>query len=325
MDQYTSRSPILFMIFRRPDLTARVFEQIRNVRPKRLYIAADGPRPEKEGEQQLCMEARAIIRQVNWNCEVKTLFREKNLGCKMAISSAIDWFFEQEEEGIILEDDCLPNQSFFQFCDAMLEKYRYDNRIRHISGCNLQHGKTWGTASYYFSNLTHAWGWANWRRVWKDYDRDLSLYDSKEVKHQLSRIFDDPMVIDSWHRIFEDTKSGKINTWDYQLTFINFFHHGLSVIPNINMISNIGFGANSTHTSEADSMYANIPREELRQISHPLFFLPEKDADLATLDYDFKISVTKAAIEAERIAAYHESRRLKNRIKRFLGTKKSNI
>jgi hypothetical protein len=170
------------MIFRRPDFTSRVFEQIRNVRPARLYIAADGPRSGREGEQQLCIETRAIIEQIDWDCELKTLFREKNLGCKMAISSAIDWFFEQEEEGIILEDDCLPNQSFFRFCDTMLEKYRNDDRIRHISGCNLQHGKKWGTASYYFSNLTHAWGWANWRRVWKDYDRDLKLYDTKDVK-----------------------------------------------------------------------------------------------------------------------------------------------
>jgi hypothetical protein len=235
----------------------------------------------------------------------------------MAISSAIDWFFENEEEGIILEDDCLPNQSFFRFCDAMLEKYRHDNRIRHISGCNLQQGKTWGTASYYFSNLTHAWGWASWRRVWKDYDRELSLYDGEEVKKQLAKVFNEPMVVDGWCQIFEDTKAGKINTWDYQLTFINIFHHGLSVIPNINMISNIGFGANSTHTSQEDSRYANIPREELGQITHPLFVLPEKDADFATLNYDFQIDVTKAAIEERKIAQYKESRRLKNRIKQL--------
>jgi hypothetical protein len=317
MEHYITRSPVLFMIFKRPDLTSRVFEQIRKVRPARLYIAADGPRPGQEGEQELCMETRRITEQIDWDCELKTLFREKNLGCRMAISSALDWFFGQEEEGIILEDDCLPNQSFFRFCDAMLEKYRNDNRIRHISGCNLQHGKKWGTASYYFSNLTHAWGWASWRRVWNDYDRDLSLYDSKEVKEQLAKIFTEPMVIDSWHRIFDETKAGKINTWDYQLTFINFFHHSLSIIPNINMISNIGFGANSTHTSEEDSVYANIPQEELGEITHPLYFLPEKDADFATLNYDFRIDVTKAAIEAARIAQYKRDRRLKNRIKKL--------
>lgn len=320
MEHYTSRSPVLFMIFRRPDLTARVFEQIRNVQPKKLYIAADGPRPEKEGEQQLCNETRNIIKQVDWDCEVKTLFREKNLGCKMAISSAIDWFFDHEEEGIILEDDCLPNQSFFRFCDAMLEKYRHDTRIRHISGCNLQHGKTWGTATYYYSNLTHAWGWASWRRVWKDYDRELALYNGADVSKQLAKIFTDPLVIESWHRIFEETKAGKINTWDYQLTLINFFQHGLSIIPNINMISNIGFGANSTHTSQEDSVYANIPRKELGEITHPLFVLPEKDADFATLNYDFQVEVTRAAMEAQRLAQYRESRRLKNRIKRLFKT-----
>jgi hypothetical protein len=290
---YQTKSAVLFIIFNRPDTTAQVFEQIKLARPAKLYIAADGPR-NKPGEEELCAKTRQIINQVDWDCQVFTLLRDSNLGCKNAVSGAIDWFFEQEEEGIILEDDCLPDNSFFRFCDAMLQRYRYDTRIRHICGCNFQRGRRRGGASYYFSNLTHVWGWAGWRRVWQDYDKNLSCYDTTGAEHALKQLFEEPLIVESWLNIFKEVKAGNIDTWDYQLTLINFFNNSLSIIPNQNLISNIGFGANATHTVAGDNPNAQIPVIPLPgDIIHPLYILPEKAADSFTLDFDFNIPAKK--------------------------------
>jgi hypothetical protein len=286
---YQTQSPILFVIFNRPELTQRVFEQIRAAKPERLYIAADGPRPDFPDDELLCMQTRVIVNDIDWKCKLKTLFRDENVGCKGGVSSAADWFFSQEDEGIILEDDCLPANSFFKFCDVLLAKYRDDTRIRHITGCNLQQGKTWGNGSYYFSNMTHVWGWASWKRAWKDYDRTLGKYDEGEARPCMSAIFDDPLIVDGWVNIFNEVKAGKINAWGYQLDFANYFNNGLTVIPNQNLISNIGFGAGATHTLDEQSVYANIQLTEMDEIIHPTDILPEKQADLIVLTRDFNI------------------------------------
>jgi hypothetical protein len=285
----STKSAVLFIIFNRPDTTKQVFSQIRKAKPNRLYIAADGPRPGNANDEELCAEARLIVNNVDWDCDVKTLFKDKNAGCKDGVSSAIDWFFEHEEEGIILEDDCLPADSFFSYCDTLLEKYRFDTRIRHIGGCNLQNGKVWGNASYYYSNLTHVWGWASWRRVWQDYDKTLARYHETEIRGPLSNIFDEPLIVDSWETIFKNVKAGLIDTWDYQLTFTNFFNNSLSVIPNKNLISNIGFGENATHTKQTDNLASKVSIVEMDEIIHPLFVVPQKQADFFTLYNDFNI------------------------------------
>ncbi|TWR23923.1 nucleotide-diphospho-sugar transferase [Mucilaginibacter achroorhodeus] len=289
MHMYQTRSAVLFIVFNRPETTARVFERIAEAKPARLYIAADGPHADKERERELCDNTRAIAQNVNWPCEVKTLYRDHNLGCKEAVSSAITWFFEQEEEGIILEDDCLPNNDFFRFADEMLERYRFDERIRHIGGANLQFGKKWGDAGYYFSNMTHVWGWAGWRRVWKHYDKELSRYEPEEVRSQFENIFEDTFIVDTWVDIFKQVKAGKIDTWDYQLGIMNFFNNSLSVIPNVNLITNIGFGVSSTHTHNAEDRNANVPALPLGDIVHPKYMVPQKKADEATLIYDFNV------------------------------------
>lgn len=280
---YTTKSAVLFIIFNRPDTTHTVFERIKAVRPPRLYIAADGPRTNRPDEAVLCEQAREIVDLIDWPCEAKSLFRDANLGCKEAVSSAVNWFFEHEEEGIILEDDCLPGISFFQFCDELLKRYRDDKNIRHISGGNFQHGKTWGDASYYFSNLTHVWGWASWKRVWKDYDKELSAYTEVDAQQTLTELFNDPVVVAKWLNIFKELKAGKVDTWDYQYAFLNFFKNGLSIIPNVNLISNIGFGGAATHTTNTNNPWANIPLAEIGEITHPLNFEPQKQADLNTL------------------------------------------
>jgi hypothetical protein len=286
---YQTKSPILFVIFNRPELTRQVFAQIKSAKPSRLYIAADGPRLEFSDDKALCQQSRAIVDKIDWHCELKTLFRDENIGCKAGVSSAADWFFSHEEEGIILEDDCLPANSFFKFCDTLLAKYRDDIRVRHITGCNLQQGKLWGRGTYYFSNMTHVWGWASWKRAWKDYDRTLSNYNADEAKALMHNVFEDTLIVDSWVNIFNEVKAGKINAWGYQLDFANYFNNGLTIIPNQNLISNIGFGVNATHTLDEQSIYANIPLTEIDEIIDPLDIAPEKQADLIVLTRDFNI------------------------------------
>jgi hypothetical protein len=289
-EPYQTKSAVLFVIFNRPDTTQLVFEQIRIAKPHRLYIAADAPRQNVPGEILACKQAKAVVDMVDWECEVKTLFKEENEGCKMAVSSAVTWFFDHEEEGIILEDDCLPANSFFRFCDELLDKYRDDTRIRHITGCNFQQGKKWGNGSYYFSNRTHVWGWASWRRVWKDYDVELNRYNEKQIHEHLLNIYNDPLVAESWVNVYKGLKAGKINSWAYQLDFCNFFNNGLTIIPNENLISNIGFDARATHTFDQNNILANIPLREIDKITDPAFMLPQKQADLFVFDHDFNIA-----------------------------------
>ena len=285
---YKTKSAILFVLFNRPDTTARVFEQIKIAQPKRLYVAADGPRSSIEGEAELCEQARATIK-VDWDCEVKTLYNTENKGCRNGVSAAIDWFFAQEQEGIILEDDCLPSNSFFKFCDILLERYRGDTRIKHITGCNLQQGKKWGNGSYYFSNRTHVWGWACWKRVWDDYDITLGEYNAEEMKVKIKDIFDDDLVVDSWMDIFAEVKAGTVDSWAYPLDFINFWRNGLTIIPNENLISNIGFKTGATNTPDADNVFANVPLAEIDNIVHPETIAPKKEADLFIINSHFNI------------------------------------
>lgn len=289
MRSYTVQSPILLLIFNRPDTTQEVFKKIRAAKPARLYIAADGPRADRDTDKKLCEQARAVAAQVDWDCTVKTLFREDNIGCKTAVYTALEWFFEQEEEGIIFEDDCVPADSFFYFCDTMLEKYRTDTRIRHITGCNLQRGKQWGDASYYFSQFSNVWGWASWKRVWKDYDFKLDRYTREEAATQLKKIFTDPFLINDWLVIFSAIQAGTINAWDYQLVFLNFFENGLCITPNTNLVSNIGFRSDATNTPDPHNPNAGIPAQELTSITHPRFFLPEKEADYLLLSREFQL------------------------------------
>jgi hypothetical protein len=289
---YHTKSAVLFVIFNRPDTTVKVFEQIRLAKPSRLYIAADAPRPDVPEDALLCKQARAIVDNIDWECELRTLFNTENAGCKKGVSSAVTWFFSHEEEGIILEDDCLPANSFFKFCDTLLEKYRDDSRIRHITGCNLQHGKKWGNSTYYFSNMTYVWGWASWKRVWDDY-KNLANYNDEEVREQLANIFDEPLLVDSWVNIFDRVKANEVNAWGYQLDFVNFFNNGLTIVPNENLISNIGFGPAATHTIDENSINANVPLIEIDEIIDPIFILPEKQADLLVLNRDFDIEERK--------------------------------
>lgn len=272
-------TPVLFIIFNRPDTTARVFEAIAKAKPRRLFIAADGPRPDKAGEAEKCKIVREIVQRVDWECEVKTLFREENFGCKMAVSSAITWFFEQVEEGIILEDDCLPSDSFFPFCTELLERYRNDSRVMMISGNNFQDGIQRGDASYYFSAIPWIWGWATWRRAWWKYDVSMRTLPSMVRDRMVQSLSLDEAVQQYRLRYFIPTYEGEIDTWDYQWIYSILINHGLSVCPQVNLVRNIGFSAEATHTFDSASKMAEIPAGTLQAIRHPSLVLPDVPAD----------------------------------------------
>ena len=262
--------PILFLIFNRPDTTARVFEKIREVKPRQLFIAADGPRIEKEGEEEKCKAVRdLVLNNIDWPCEVKTLFRDHNLGCGKAVSGGITWFFENVEEGIILEDDTLPNKSFFRFCKELLDRYRNVSQVKIICGGNYVNRIQTDGSTYYFTAFPHIWGWASWRRTWEEYDFTLETMDEMEALKKLKKYFKNKKVIESWLSYFRLVKEKKINSWDFQLGFSIFNHSGFNAVTNFNMISNIGFGDNATHTVSGDTGLANNPVTELKEIIHP--------------------------------------------------------
>lgn len=291
---------VLFLVFNRPDTTAQVFDAIRKAKPPRLYVAADGPRPNKHGEDLKVAEVKEIVSRVDWPCEVKTLYREGNLGCKVAVSEAITWFFEQEEEGIVLEDDCLPHPTFFRFCGELLARYRDDERIAMISGDNFQFGRRRGEASYYYSRYNHIWGWASWRRAWKHYDREASSWPALRDGEWLNVLVGRAAERKYWAKVFEAVYQGRIDTWDYQWALASWVQGMVSILPNVNLISNIGFGGDATHT-HGKSVYADMQVEPMEfPLCHPAIVLPHGEADAFTSKGMFTTSLLRRILQKMR-------------------------
>lgn len=264
--QHPLNTAVLFLVFSRLDTTKQVFEAIRQAKPPRLYIAADGARENKEGEAEKVQAVRNFILQaIDWPCEVKTLFRDSNLGCKYAVSGAISWFFENEEKGIILEDDCLPSQSFFWYCESLLERYKEDLRVGQISGFNRL-GKLDLKYDIFFSRYPMIWGWATWRNRWEKYSPDLELLD-EVIHNNLFEIYFEKFEAKVRLDNAKAAASGKINTWDYQWAFTMYINDFLSVIPAVNLIVNLGFGKNATHTSSINP-YENLKLFNVERIDN---------------------------------------------------------
>ncbi len=287
------KTPILFLIFNRPEVTQKVFEEIKKQKPKYLFVAADGPRPNFEEDIEKCKVCREIVlNNIDWDCEVKTLFRDDNLGCGRGVSQAISWFFENVEQGIILEDDCLPHPDFFRYCETLLNKYKDDENVYAISGDNFQSGIQRGNASYFFSKYVFVWGWASWRRAWRNYDFNLTNLDEFKKK-DLIRIIDDRKEFkDYWYAIFDKVERKQIDTWDYQWVFAIWNNGGIATVPNMNLISNIGFGNDATHTT-GSSPLSNIPTKDIGIIKHPKKMGVDQIADRYTSKFIYGISEIK--------------------------------
>jgi hypothetical protein len=262
-------TPVLFIVFNRLDTTKQVFSAIRQVKPSHLFIAADGPRSTVVDEAEKCQTVRKyVLDNIDWDCEVHSLFREENLGCGKAVSEAITWFFGQVEQGIILEDDCVPSISFFSFCEELLAKYKDSDLIYHIAGNNpLDNTKS--RYSYYFDRIEHMWGWATWRRAWNKYEYDIDGLDDFIKEKKINKLVRRGCDREYWLNIFKQMEKHEIDTWDYQWTYVIFKNDGLCINPSKNLISNIGFGVDSTHTFDTTSIYNNQPRYDFLKIKHP--------------------------------------------------------
>lgn len=257
-------TPILFLVFNRPEETRMVFSEIRRIRPKRLYLAADGPRMNQPNEPEKVALVREIASAVDWDCEVRTLFREQNMGCRDAVSSAITWFFGHEEEGIILEDDCLPSQSFFRFCEEALRKYRHDPSIMCVTGTNILPSKDLGS-NHLFSKYPLMWGWATWARAWEKYDVQMNAWAHLNRAKFLEELnLGGFWFRRKWTSLFHRTYNGEIDTWDYQWIFCCWLNDGLTVAPAKNLIRNIGFSENATHTDSWHPILSNLDAAELQ-------------------------------------------------------------
>lgn len=232
-------APVLLIGFNRPDFMAAQIAAVRLARPERLYIAVDGPRENVAGEKEACRQVRECEKLVDWKCEIKRLYRSVNRGCKYGVSEAITWFFENEPEGIILEDDVRPTIDFFRFATEMLERYRDDERIGAVCGFNFFNLQSDRSKSYHFSRHMDVWGWASWRRVWNEYDVEMDAYSG-----EVSRIIEQSVMTryakHVLHSFVIGVKDGSLSTWDVQFTMLFRARNYLSVVPKVRLTSNVG-------------------------------------------------------------------------------------
>ncbi len=309
----TFDTPILFLVFNRPSTTREVFSVIKKIRPKYLYIGADGPREHKAGEKERCEEVRSIVNEIDWDCEVKTLFRDKNLGSRVAVSGAIDWFFENVSEGIILEDDCVPSLSFFPYCAELLTKYRDDERIMTISGdASPFKNKFDGSKySYFFSHYSLTWGWATWRRAWKSFDVNLTNWNSVKKDPNSFPVLKNRIQRDYWFMMFDRMYVKGMDAWDYQWSYNLLIHDGLCIIPKSNLIYNIGFGVDSTNYQGSRKDY---------RIEYPIrdmkFPLVHNHIDEKNIEYIDKI-IERNSIYLFRSLPVRAFRKLRSTLYRF--------
>jgi len=319
------KTPVALIIFRRPRFTERVLQAIAKVRPEKLFVIADGPRPARTDDIELCRATRALIDRVDWPCQIFKNYSDSNLGCGSRPATGISWVFDQVEEAIILEDDCVPNPTFFRFCEELLNRYRDDERVMHIGGSIYQSGLQPITDSYFFSCFNGAWGWATWRRAWKHFDIAVKLWPLLRDTSWLIDILQEPNAVPIWAHEFERAyqQDGKVDYWDHQWTFACWAHSGLSIRPRQNLVSNVGCCSDATHTlSEADPR-ANVPAIEMNfPLVHPPMVLQNRELDRRFLKEIILSQVSRPRSQYQRmreLAGRYAPGFIKNRYRNILG------
>ena len=279
-----TRSSIAYIVFNRPKHTSLSFDIIRAQQPPKLFIIADGPRNAHSEDLKNCKAVRDILKKIDWPCEVYRNYSEYNLGLKQRVSSGLNWVFNHVDRAIILEDDCIAHPDFFKFCETLLDLYYEDIRVSAITGNNFQDGKWRGDASYYFSKYPHCWGWATWKRAWQQYKGNIPFWSEWSKSDAWLKHVTDKIERNNWEQIFKMVQEEKIDSWAYPWTASVWYKNGLTATPNINLVSNIGFGANSTHTKDKNSKSANMPTKELGALKHPKIIQINLEADRYTFD-----------------------------------------
>ena len=290
-------TPIAFFLFNRPQETRRTFKRIAQMKPRTLLLVADGPRG--VGEVQRCDDARAVLRHIDWPCDVRVNFADYNMGCRRRVSSGLHWVFTHVEEAIILEDDCLADESFFPFCAELLDRYRNDERVMSIAGDNFQFGRRRTPHSYYFSIIPHVWGWATWRRAWRHFDLHMRTWPMLRETGWLLDLLGDESLAAFYRDTFNRGFSGAVDTWDIQWVFANFAREGLTILPETNLVTNIGFGDDATHTRRADARESNMPIVPARfPLDHPHAVERNVEADEFTFENSFGLKLGSRRVRA---------------------------
>lgn len=261
------RVPCAIFVFNRPDLTLRLVDALRAVRPERVLVVADGPRG--EGERALCDATRAALDAIDWPCRIEREFAESNMGCRRRLQTGLSWVFDRVDRAIVLEDDVLPDPSFFPFCEEMLERFAEDERVMSVSGDNFQFDRYASPYSYYYSRYVHIWGWATWRRAWRLYDPSMVQWPMLRAHGWLNDFLGDPVEARYWSDTFDSVYQGHVDTWDFQLVYAHWVNHALSVVPSQNLVSNLGFRADGTHTKAASPLSSLPTRPMQFPLGHP--------------------------------------------------------
>jgi hypothetical protein len=276
-------TPVTFIVFNRPERTAEVFAAIRATRPSQLFVIADGPRANMEADAAKCAAARAVIAGVDWSCQVLRRFSDANIGLRRNISEGLDWVFGQVERAIILEDDCLPHPSFFPFCEKLLDRYAEDRQVAMIGGTNFDPARTAPAdgASYYFSRFCNIWGWATWRRAWQLCDHEMKEWLALRQTDWLSKKCENATAENFWRRHFDDSygrHSDSLNTWDVPWQFTCWQRDMVTIVPRNNLVTNIGFGVDSTHAKSHRA--AELPTAPIQfPLQHPVTKIVNTAAD----------------------------------------------
>jgi hypothetical protein len=278
---------VAYFIFNRPNHTQKSFDVLRKNKIKTLFIIADGPRDNNQIELEKCNEVRAIVSKIDWPCKVYLNYSDTNLGLKKRISTGLNWVFKHVEKAIILEDDCIPNNDFFYYCEMLLEKYKDNSKIWVITGNNFQDGIKRGEETYYFSKYPHIWGWATWKRAWDYYDGELTFFRKWIKSSDWYEKMPDKVEREYWESILSKVIIGEINTWDYAWNACVWYHGGLTATPSKNLVSNIGFGKEGTNTLETESIYSNMKTETLGEIKHPQEIIINRAADKYTFENNY--------------------------------------
>ena len=270
-------TPVAFLIFNRPDTTNKVFEKIRKTEPERLFVIADGPRENVETDNELCKITREITENIDWDCKVTRDYAVGNYGLRKRVVSGLTQMFESVDEAIILEDDCVPHQSFFPFCQELLERFQDEKKVMMISGNNFFSESRDKEYSYYFSSFNHIWGWATWKRAWHLYNDEMKDWSDLKEDDFLNNILQNDDSVKYFKIIFQEVYEGKINSWAYRWLYSMLRKDGLSIVPSKNLVTNIGFGTEATNTKSKSQRTTNITAEE---IGFPLIHPPKIERDL---------------------------------------------
>ena len=278
------QTPVALVIFNRPNTTARVFDEIAKVKPRRLFVIADGPRPDRDGDAALCAAARSVVERVDWDCELIRNYSESNLGNYQRIPSGITWAFQQTDELIVLEDDCVPHPTFFRFCEELLERYRDDTRVMHIAGNHFQpHTRRSAPHSYTFARWNIAWGWATWRRAWQHFDLGVRRWAELRETTFLADLLNDSRAVKEYRRIFDElhNRPGEVDAWDHAWSFACWSQSGFTLMPSTTLVGNIGFGPDATHfpSSPNDPRGRLSPEAITFPLTHPASVVQDRAAD----------------------------------------------